>query len=262
MRMRSSWLAARVGLLVIGWQAARADVFVSPAGSDANPGSKNMPFATLERARDALRESKRAGKIPKRGLTVWLRGGDYIRTNAFELSSVDSGLPAAPITWRAYRDERVRLLGGRGLTGFQPVTDRAAVWRGMVDDYMRRQLAGVPSALYRKRYPELCSLDGAYGPPGGPPITGAAFQGVPPANNLIARNVCVGKWLDLGWHAQADMFDVRDNFVTADTNQVAVGGAFRLSRNSPAWKFGFQRIPFEEIGPRPDADRTRLARQQ
>jgi hypothetical protein len=144
---------------------------------------------------------------------------------------------------------------GRGL-------DRAAVWRGMVDDYMRRQLAGVPSALYRKRYPELCSLDGAYGPPGGPPITGAAFQGVPPANNLIARNVCVGKWLDLGWHAQADMFDVRDNFVTADTNQVAVGGAFRLSRNSPAWKFGFQRIPFEEIGPRPDADRTRLARQQ
>jgi len=34
---RRSWLAATVGLLLIDWQAARADVFVSPAGSDANP---------------------------------------------------------------------------------------------------------------------------------------------------------------------------------------------------------------------------------
>src|SRR6266480_4567166 len=50
---------------------------------------------------------------------------------------------------------------GRGL-------DSTPVWRDMVDTYMRRELAAVPSALYRERYPELKSLDAWYGPPGGP----------------------------------------------------------------------------------------------
>ncbi len=143
---------------------------------------------------------------------------------------------------------------GRGL-------DSSPVWRGMVDDYMRRQLAAVPSALYRERYPTLRSLDTWYGSPDGPAIVGAAFKGVPPENNVIARNVCVGKWLDLGWHARAEMFDVRDNFVTSRTNQIATPArGFRLPKDSPAWKLGFQPIPFDQIGPRPDADRRRLAR--
>src|SRR6185503_1443848 len=107
----------------------RADLFVSPTGSDANPGSKTKPFATLERARDTVRERRRAGTVPKGGFTVWLRGGDFLRTNALELTATDSGTPNDPIVWRAYGDERVRLLGGRRLTGFQPVTDTAVLAR-------------------------------------------------------------------------------------------------------------------------------------
>src|SRR6266404_5736446 len=55
--------------------AVRADLFVSTSGSDANSGFKSKPFATLERACESVRELKRAAKIPKAGLTVWLRGG-------------------------------------------------------------------------------------------------------------------------------------------------------------------------------------------
>ena len=140
---------------------------------------------------------------------------------------------------------------GRGL-------DSSPVWRDMVDTYMRGQLAAVPSALYRERYPALKSLDAFYGPPVGPAIVGAGFKGVPPEGNVIARNVCVGKWLDVGWHGKLEMFDVRDNFVT--TNQVASpADDFKLPRDSPAWKHGFQPIRFDQIGPRPDADRKRLA---
>src|SRR4030095_676972 len=91
---------------------ATAGLFVSPVGSDANPGSKSKPFATFERARDAVRGLKRTGKIPKAGITVWLRGGDFVRTNALELTAADSGDPNAPVFWRAYGNERVRLLGG------------------------------------------------------------------------------------------------------------------------------------------------------
>ncbi|HKX62270.1 MAG TPA: right-handed parallel beta-helix repeat-containing protein, partial [Verrucomicrobiae bacterium] len=141
---------------------------------------------------------------------------------------------------------------GRGL-------DKSPVWRGMVDDFMRRQLAAVPSALYRECYPALRSLDTSSGPPDGPAIVGAAFNGVAPANNVLARNVCVGKWLDLGWHAKPEMFDLKDNFVTSQTNQIAAPATgFRLPKNSPAWTLGFQPIPFEQIGPRPDEDRRRL----
>ena len=39
--------------------------YVATNGSDENPGTKGKPFATLERARDAIRELKKAGKLPK-----------------------------------------------------------------------------------------------------------------------------------------------------------------------------------------------------
>lgn len=143
---------------------------------------------------------------------------------------------------------------GRGL-------DTSPVWRDMVNGFMRQQLAAVPAALYRERYPDLKSLDASYGPPGGPAIVGQAFNGVPPENNVVARNVCVGKWMDVGWHAKKEMFDVHDNYVTGPTNPpVGPAGGFRLPKNFPAWKLGFQPIAFNQIGLRPDADRRRLAR--
>lgn len=97
---------------------SRADFYVAPTGSDSNDGTAAKPFLTCERGRQALRELIAGNKLPVGGLTVWLRGGDYIRTNEFELSKLDSGTATSPVTWQAYRGERARLLGGRLLTGF------------------------------------------------------------------------------------------------------------------------------------------------
>ncbi|HAV64688.1 MAG TPA: right-handed parallel beta-helix repeat-containing protein, partial [Verrucomicrobiales bacterium] len=80
-------------------------------------------FASLERARDAVRELIRGGQLPEDGVTIWLHAGDYVRKRALELTPADSGTADGPVIWRAYRDDRVRLLGGRVLTGFQPVTE-------------------------------------------------------------------------------------------------------------------------------------------
>ena len=82
-----SFTSCATGLLLFCFAGRADDLFVSPTGSDANPGSKAKPFATLEHARDTVRELKRAGKVPKGGLTVWLRGGDFLRTNALELTA-------------------------------------------------------------------------------------------------------------------------------------------------------------------------------
>lgn len=148
-------------------------------------------------------------------------------------------------------DPAVRV-DGRGM-------DKTPVWRDMVNDYMRKQLAAVPLAFYRERYPAMKSLDAYYGPPGGPAIIGDDFKGVPPEGNVIAQNVAVGKWFEAGWHANKEMFDVRDNFVTSDAKQIGnASEGFRLPKDSPAWALGFKEIPFAQIGIQKNADRDRL----
>jgi hypothetical protein len=139
-------------------------------------------------------------------------------------------------------------LDGRGL-------DQSPVWREMVDKTMRQSLAEAPQALYRQRYPVLKGLDRYYGPPGGPPVTGASFTGVPPENNVVARNLCVGKWLNVYWHATAQMVRLEDNLTNAEPEFVRQPGDecraadFALKPDSRAWKLGFQKIQLEKIGP-------------
>ncbi|NOS70451.1 MAG: right-handed parallel beta-helix repeat-containing protein [Verrucomicrobia bacterium] len=148
---------------------------------------------------------------------------------------------------------------GRGL-------DKSPVWRGMVDDTMRKRLAEVPLALYRQRYPEMKSLDRYYGPPEGPAITGDAFKGVPPDDNLIIRNVCVGKWADAGWHASLQTLRLENNLTNATTSLVTAPNDqsgprdFALKKDSPAWALGFHKIPVEQIGLREDELRRELKR--
>jgi parallel beta-helix repeat protein len=97
-----------------------ADLYVSLKGSDGNPGTKQKPFATLERARDAARSMKHDSTI-----TVWLRGGTYLRSDTFTLSAADSGAASAPVVYRAVPGETARLFGGKALRGFKK-------WRGPI----------------------------------------------------------------------------------------------------------------------------------
>lgn len=101
---------------------------VAPNGSDTNPGTSGKPFATLERARDAVRGVRHSGS-PSEGITVELGSGDYLRTNTLDLSSVDSGTERSPVTWQAAPGKKVRLLGGRPLSGFHTVTNQSVLAR-------------------------------------------------------------------------------------------------------------------------------------
>ena len=138
-------------------------------------------------------------------------------------------------------------LDGRGL-------DKSPVWREMVSDTMRKSLAKVPLTLYREHYPEMKALDLYYGPPGGPAIEGADFKGVPPEENVVLRNVCVGKWLDVHWHATPSMLRIENNLTNAEDSFVKYPQApvkapnFVIKSDSPIWKFGFVQIPVEQIG--------------
>jgi len=99
------------------------EYYVAADGNDANPGTREKPFATLERARDSIRQSK-GRALGAGGITVYLRQGSFFRTQAFTLTEQDSGEPGRPITYRAYPGEEVRLIGGHAVpaAAFAPVT--------------------------------------------------------------------------------------------------------------------------------------------
>lgn len=94
---------------------------VAPGGSDSNPGSRERPFATLERAREAIRAARHA--VPRSACTVFLKSGTYERTSSFLLESEDGGDSLAPVRYVADRGAVVRLAGGKKIGGFRKITD-------------------------------------------------------------------------------------------------------------------------------------------
>ncbi len=107
-----------------------AELFVSPAGNDVHPGSIEQPFATLERARDAVRDLRAATGLPTGGVVIWLRDGVHPRATTFELLAEDSGSAEKPVVFRAYPCERPRLIGAVPLQPewFTTVTDKSPAW--------------------------------------------------------------------------------------------------------------------------------------
>ncbi len=103
------------------------EVFVSPAGNDTNDGSRGDPFATLKRARNALRS---AGKKGIKGpMAVRILPGTYTATETFTLDENDSGTEDAPIVYRAETFGKSIFYGGVKLSGFAPVTDTKVLER-------------------------------------------------------------------------------------------------------------------------------------
>ena len=126
-------LVTRIGVLVAGlvlWTgtiagAARLELFVATNGNDAwsgrlaapNAEGTDGPLATLECARALIRKQKDSAGLPE-GAVVQVRGGLYYMPRPLRLVPGDSGAEGAPIVYRAYRDEKVTLSGGRPITGF------------------------------------------------------------------------------------------------------------------------------------------------
>ena len=112
-----------------GNEPAKTSFYVSVVGSDTNPGTEAQPFATLEKARDAIRALKRAGNELAGGVEVVIHGGIYLRKGTFTLTREDSGKPDAPVVYRAAAQEKPVFFGGTALTkeSFIPVVDTAVL---------------------------------------------------------------------------------------------------------------------------------------
>jgi len=94
-----------------------ADFVVAVTGDDRNPGTEAQPFATVGRARDAVRELRKSQ--PARDVLVLIRGGTYRMAEPLVFTPEDSGRDGGSVTYTAYPGEQPVLSGGRQITGFQ-----------------------------------------------------------------------------------------------------------------------------------------------
>jgi hypothetical protein len=122
--MRTTLLAALVLALPMAAAPGRTMVYhVSPDGSDQRSGeSAETAFATLERARRAVRELKRSqGGTLQQPVTVAVHGGTYWLSKPLQFTAEDSGAPGVPVIWEAFGSDRPVLSGGRAIHGWNEV---------------------------------------------------------------------------------------------------------------------------------------------
>jgi len=112
-------------------------LYVSPNGNDAwsgrlartNAEATDGPVATLERARDIIRQRKSPAGL-REPMKVVVAGGTFTLTAPFTLTPADSGTERFPIVYEAAPNARPIFSGGRQIGGFQPTAD--GIWKAYI----------------------------------------------------------------------------------------------------------------------------------
>lgn len=96
-------------------------LYVSPGGSDNNPGTEELPLATLNGARGIVRGicGNMTGNI-----CVNLASGVYKAEQALTLTQEDSGTNGYKVIYRGPSDMSAVLSGGVSVRGWQPAPER------------------------------------------------------------------------------------------------------------------------------------------
>ncbi len=190
-----------IALAVVGIAgAADIQLWVAPGGSDANPGSKERPLASLAGAREAVRALRRDGELPG-PVTVLVRRGTYYLPEPLLLGPEDSGTEQAPVTWRAAPGEAVTLSGGRiveGGTWKMAEGGEGKIWVAHLEEVAAgkwdfRQLFVNGKRQIRARYPNYDTKD---------PIKGGWLFARTPAgwkgdfNRGVHNTQVVGTWME------------------------------------------------------------------
>lgn len=211
-----------VGLLAVTAAAPSAALtrHVSPLGDDANPGTADAPFASLTRARDALREAKAAADGP---LEVVVHPGIYPLTRTFDLTAADAGTEARPVVFRAAVPGTARLAGSTEIpaAAFGPVVDQGVL--ALLE----------PTAAKHVVVADLNAL----GIPKQPALAPRTWPGTTQLPELFcdSERLTLARWPDEGW---TEVAKIVDGGTETDGEQPQTaeprGGTFQYEPDRPA----------------------------
>ena len=242
--MIRSMILALVAVLAFShsaWAADEAALYVSTKGKDTwsgrlaepKPDGSDGPLATIKAARDAVRKLKRDKPI-----TVAIRGGTYRIGEPIVFTTADSGTKDAPITYRAYQDEKPAFSGGVPIGGWKK--GAGGVWT-----------ADVPAVKAGEWYFRSLFIDGRRAQPARTPNEGWLASGgaIDKLNRTTARNDPSTKkgfrFTDeqvKAWQNLDDCVLIYHHCWTASRHRITeVNAAEKIARlsNPPNWPFGW-----------------------
>lgn len=117
-------------IIFLGWFPSlfAGEIYVSLQGSDKNPGTKEAPFNTLNRAIKQAREWRRLNRPEVAGgIYIRLEEGVYAQRNSLFLRPEDSGTPDSPTVICAVEGAHPVISGGVAVTGWKRGCNHPAV---------------------------------------------------------------------------------------------------------------------------------------
>ena len=117
-------------IIFLGWFPSlfAGEIYVSLQGNDKNPGRKEAPFYTLNRAIKQAREWRRLNRPEVAGgIYIRLEEGVYAQRNSLFLRPEDSGTPDSPTVICAVDGAHPVISGGVAVTGWKRGCNHPAI---------------------------------------------------------------------------------------------------------------------------------------
>lgn len=105
---------------IISTVISAKDIYVSPKGSDTNPGTKEAPFATILKAKHEVRKLIKSGI--DEDISVFLAGGTYTINETLVFGLNDSPENNNKVIWQAVMGEEPILSSGIKIQGWEKAT--------------------------------------------------------------------------------------------------------------------------------------------
>jgi len=140
-----------------------AAYYIDPQGSDANPGTREQPFATPGKAQAAVRSFLAALKpAAKGGIAVFVSPGTYFLPETLTFTAEDSGPETVTVVWKSPGEERPVFSGGLPVGAGGWKRDKGDVWVTEVEQakngkWVFRDLYADGNRLPRARHPNSAS---------------------------------------------------------------------------------------------------------
>ena len=139
-------------IIFLGWFPSlfAGEIYVSLQGNDKNPGTKEAPFYTLNRAIKQAREWRRLNRPEVAGgIYIRLEEGVYAQRNSLFLRPEDSGTPDSPTVICAVDGAHPVISGGVAVTGWKRGCNHPAV-----PEKLRQKIWSVEAPLIGNRRAE------------------------------------------------------------------------------------------------------------
>lgn len=164
-------------LFTILTQSIQAQYYVSPSGSDSNPGTFQLPFKTIQKAADLL----------VAGDTCYIMNGKYRE----QVIPANNGVLGNPIVFTSYNNERVVILGSDSISGWS--SHQGGIYKTYVQDTVIQLFVNGLRA-FPARYPDFNSGD-IYSTSDWNPVTAnqygdAVFSGMDKPENYWVGGYC------------------------------------------------------------------------